>query len=263
MDRTSDSGSDDMGSSPVEVTNTDFMPNSYFKFKQFTVYQDNAGMKVGTDGVFIGAWCLLDGGEQRILDVGTGTGLIALMAAQRASEAIIDAMEIDPASAAQAQRNVSASPWSERINIYCSSFQDFSFGCACKYDHVVSNPPFFINSLKPDNPSRHVSRHTTELPYEDLIAGVCRVIKPQGIFSTIFPFNEANLFVAMAAVEGLYCTRRTDIYSVAGGPLKRVALEFSLERRSCELDSIVIGDNSSGGYTEEYRRLTSGFYLKF
>lgn len=239
------------------------MPNNYFKFKRFTVFQDGAAMKVGTDGVLLGAWFTLDGTENRVLDVGTGTGLIALMAAQRSPRALVDAVEIDRDAARQARQNVEISPWKERIAVFPASLQEYAARTPCRYDRIVSNPPYFLSSLKPDDGGRLAARHADALPYEDLIRGATALLKPGGTFAAIFPYREASVFTVQAAVAGLYCVRRLNVYPVPGGPVKRVLLEFSFDRGPVDERTLVIGAPESGGYTDDYRRLTADFYLYF
>lgn len=240
------------------------MPNNYFKFKQFTVFQDGAAMKVGTDGVLLGAWCSLTGDEARILDIGTGTGLIALMAAQRTRHAVVDAVEIDKGAAEQARRNAEIARWKDRINIHHASIQAYAAKCAYRYDRIISNPPFFVNALRNPDASRTLARHSDELPYEDLIAAVVGLLKPEGCFSAIFPYQESGVFVAQAAVAGLFCTRRMNVYAVPDGPLRRVVLEFSLSRPAEVVEErMVIEAADKADFSDEYKRLTADFYLKF
>ena len=145
------------------------MPNPYFRFKKFTVYHDRCAMKVGTDGVLLGAWVNVSG--DNILDIGTGTGLISLMMAQRNEKAVIDAIDIDSDAVSQAKDNIGNSPFSNRINSWNASLQEFSSKVEKRYDVIVSNPPFFVQSLKSPNKERSVARHTDSLPVADLIKG--------------------------------------------------------------------------------------------
>lgn len=220
-------------------------------------------MKVGTDGVILGAWCGLSGEEKKILDIGTGTGLIALMAAQRTTNSEIDAVEIDGPSAQQAAENFKASPWSERLNILNTSIQRYAATTATRYDHIISNPPYFINSLESPDKQRTVARHTSQLSHDDLIAAVKILLGKDGRFSAIFPYAEANIFIAQAAVEGLYCNRRLNIHPIPEAPSKRVALEFSSTRSPLDEEELAIENGARHDYTTEYRELTKDFYLKF
>jgi len=139
------------------------MPNTWFRFKQFTIEQEHAAMKVGTDGVLLGAWASAPGAGSRVLDIGTGTGLIALMMAQRTKDAAVDALEIDPSSASQAKENFQNSPWKKRLRCFPSSFQDFSSQCRKQYDLIVCNPPFFSGSKKTASKSKNLARHDDSL----------------------------------------------------------------------------------------------------
>ncbi len=241
------------------------MSNSYFRFKEFVVRQAGAAMKVGTDGVLLGAWASLTGGEGRILDVGTGTGLIALMAAQRTAGTLIDAIEIDPAAAEQARRNVEDSPWADRISVEAVSLQELSERADLpRYDHILSNPPYFVDSLKPPDAGREAARHAGQLTYDELAAGVARLLAPEGRFSAIFPYEESALFVVRAAIAGLYCVRRTNVHTAPGRPVKRVLLGFSRTRpASVKEETLIIENAARDGYSDAYRQLTRDFYLYF
>jgi tRNA1Val (adenine37-N6)-methyltransferase len=222
-------------------------------------------MKVGTDGVLLGAWASLTGCEGRILDVGTGTGLIALMAAQRTTGTLIDAIEIDPAAAEQARQNAEDSPWADRISIEAVSLQEFSERAdRPQYDHILSNPPYFVDSLRSPDAGREAARHAGWLTYDELVAGVVRLLTPDGRFSVIFPYEESAIFVVRAAIEGLYCVRRTHVHTTPGRPVKRVLLNFSRTRPvSVEEETLVIENVDRNGYSDAYRQLTRDFYLYF
>ena len=246
------------------------MPSDVFRFKRFAVRQAQSAMKVGTDGVLLGAWVRTGEGEKRILDVGAGTGLIALMMAQRSPNAEIDAVEMEPGAAAEAQENAAVSPWKERITVHCRRFQDFAREQAAegeKYDLIVSNPPYFIHSvdyLETGPKSRVAARHAQALPYGDLIEGIVMLLASEGRFAGIFPYEEAGVFIAKAATRGLYCKRMADIYPKPGKKIKRVAAEFSFVRGEPLWEELTI-ENGGGNYdfTNQYRELTKDFYLKF
>lgn len=236
------------------------MPNQYFRFKQFAIRQERVAMKVGTDGVMLGAWVSIDDAN-RILDIGTGTGLIALMLAQR-TKAVIDAVEIDEPSAQQAIENVNNSRWKGRITIYCKSFQHFANEANVKYDLIVSNPPYFIKSLKSPEVSRTVARHNELLPHNELIEGINTVLSETGKFAGIFPYVEGNIFVAKASIYGLFCTKRVNVLGKAKDPVKRLLLEFERKPKALVEESFCIrGENDE--YTAEYIQLTKNFYLAF
>lgn len=237
------------------------MGNSYFRFKQFTVHQSNAAMRVNTDGVLLGAWANVSGAN-RILDIGTGTGVIALMLAQRNSSAHIDAIEIDAQSAAEARSNVNLSPWANRIDIINCSLQSFAPSVSHMYDLIVSNPPYFNQSLKSPHVGRNISRHSESLPYSDLIEGVKKLLDPVGKFCGVFPYSEGNVFIAMAGAHGLYCTQKVNVQSRPGRKVLRVLLQLEATKKPVTESTLTI-HNPAGSFSDEYKRLTSDFYLGF
>jgi tRNA1Val (adenine37-N6)-methyltransferase len=236
------------------------MPNNYFQFKQFTVKQDQCAMKVGTDGVLLGSWVKTEN-VKRILDIGTGTGLIALMLAQR-SEAVIDALEIDEKSAGQALENIGKSPWKERINIICESFQNHS-KLNFRYDLIVSNPPFFINSLHAPDAIRTTARHDDKLSFNEIIEGVVNLLIPEGKFCLIWPYSDFQLIKTISNEAGLYDNRILYIFPAPDKPIKRVMIEFSFIKKRLEESDLTIEKYGRNGYSEEYKNLTKDYYLKF
>jgi tRNA1Val (adenine37-N6)-methyltransferase len=236
------------------------LSNTYFRFKQFTVQQSGAAMKVNTDGVLLGAWTPVEQ-SGRALDVGAGTGVIALMLAQRNPRLLIDAVEIDEASVRQAAANVQQSPWSARIQVVHMSFQQFAQAAACRYQLIVSNPPYFVNALPPADEKRLVTRHAATLPYAALLDGAATLLAPGGRLSLILPCVEGELFVAQAAGKGFYCTQKTTVYAVAGKPPKRLLLLFAREPAPLQESSLVIHLPHGAGYTPDYKALTGAFYL--
>ena len=230
-----------------------------FRFKQFEVQQQRSAMKVGTDGVLIGAWASVRPADRAVLDIGTGTGLIALMLAQRNTEAKVVGVEIDADSAAQARENVEQSPWSERIEIAECAVQEFA--TEQKFDLIVSNPPFFVDSLKCPDESRSKARHTDTLSFADLMRAVTRLLAPDGRFAVIVPAEAA---MSVVAAGNLHLVRRCDVRTKPKGQPKRVMLEFSLRFEGAALrEELTIGDGTNGGYSAEYKALTRDFYLKF
>jgi tRNA1Val (adenine37-N6)-methyltransferase len=246
------------------------MPNSYFNFKQFRINQFGAAMKVGTDGVLLGAWARLDGEyeeratqkTQHVLDIGTGTGVIALMAAQRCPTARIDAVESDDKAARQAEENARNSPWPERIRVIHTTIQDFAGRTAARYDHILSNPPFFVRSLKALDAARSAARHNDALPFDDLAAAVDTLLAPQGRFSVVYPVEEAAAFQAVAESRGLFCNRRLQVRGTSAGPFRRTLMEFS-RRETPLVDEELTIETAPMQYTEAYMHLTRDFYLKF
>jgi tRNA1Val (adenine37-N6)-methyltransferase len=218
-------------------------------------------MKVGTDGVLLGAWAG-EGTPSAILDVGTGTGLIALMLAQRFPEALVHAVEADGAAARQALENVLSSPWPERIRVFHSLFQEFQAPGSSRYDLIVSNPPFFRKSLNPPARQRSIARHDSLLPWEELITKAAYLLSDDGSFQLILPFPESELFVQLSLSEGLYCNRAVKVFSVPGKLPQRILLSFSRIKKDVEEGALIIEKYGRHGYSEEYRTLTAPFYLK-
>lgn len=221
-------------------------------------------MKVGTDGVLLGAWADVSE-DRRLLDVGTGTGVIALMLAQRTGPDVrVDAVEIEEGAARQAGENFRLSPWKDRLSLWRQDFRIFARERAeAAYDHIVSNPPYFIGSLKSGDLCRTVARHAELLPYGDLIEGANRLLGEGGRLTAVFPYEEAHVFIALAAGKGFYCRRRLEVRGVARKPVKRVLLEFRRERGEVAEDALVIGGTEPDGYSAKYKALTRDFYLKF
>ena len=236
------------------------MPSSFFRFKQFIVHQDKSAMKVGTDGVLLGAWTGASNACS-ILDIGTGTGLIALMLAQ-VSQAKIDAIDVDKNSCEQALENISLSPWNDRINIIHKSFQEYQQNCHLKYDLLVSNPPFFINSLKSGKEERNLARHNDALPFHDIIAGVLNLLAKDGRFCIILPFTEGNIFIDLARECLLFCSRKTHVSPCPWKSPTRLLIEFRRESRSLVENSLTIEMDERHSYSAEFVHLTRDFYLK-
>jgi tRNA1Val (adenine37-N6)-methyltransferase len=236
------------------------MSNSYFDFKQFTINQDTSSFKVGTDGVLLGAYADVSD-ARNILDIGTGTGLIAIMLAQR-SDASIVAIEPDDESYRQACGNVSKCPWSSRINVVNSDLQNYD-PPEEKFDLIVSNPPYFTGSLKNPDPVKSRARHNDCLSFEDILHGSLRVLSESGTLQVILPFEAGNLFVAKASDYRLNCNNVLRIRPVYNGEVKRVILRFS--KKNCNLTEkeLVIEKGRRHDYTEDYINLTRDFYLNF
>ncbi len=236
--------------------------NRYFKFKKFTIVQDRTLMKVNTDGVLLGAWCKCpDGNSVNFLDIGTGTGVIALMLAQRYAKAKVFALEIDEDSFKQAKENIANSPWNSRVFALNGDFNKYKEVFDRKFDCIVSNPPYFDNALLPED-NKATAKHTVSLTYDNLILGVKDLLREQGSFSVILPFEMHEKFVHLCNVNGLYCSRKTFVYSTNRKKVpKRVLMEFRQTIEQCAEDSLIILHN--GNYTNEYKSLTGDFYLNF
>jgi tRNA1Val (adenine37-N6)-methyltransferase len=236
------------------------MANNYFSFKQFTICQDKCAFKVGTDGVLLGAYAEI-GGKVRILDIGTGTGLIALMLAQR-SLAEIFAIEPDRDSFEQATANVSQSRWDNRIKVINSDLQSFDPG-NIRFDLIVTNPPYFIDSLKNPDPGKASARHNITLNNDELLKGVSRLLSETGKFQVIMPYTEGIILIAEAVQHGLFCNSVLKIKPLPTSEIRRVVITFSGERRKVTEKFLTIERGKRHEFTEEYITLTKDFYLKF
>lgn len=235
------------------------MANPYFQFKQFTVWHDKCAMKVGTDGVLLGAWTSVEGAT-KILDVGTGTGLVALMLAQRSlPDAHIVALEIDEAAAGQAKENVARSAWKDRIEVVQTDFR--LYDSSAKFDIIVSNPPYFVDSLECPDRQRSAARHNHSLAYEDLLQGVARLLSDSGRFTIVIPADVADRVKLMASGCGLYAIRQLNILTKPGGESKRVLITFSFDNpKECVVEELLT-EVARHQYTEEYITLTREYYL--
>lgn len=235
-----------------------------FYFKQFNIHQDKCAMKVGTDGVLLGAWATVDDASA-ILDIGTGTGVIAIMLAQRSPTATIHAVEIDQDAFDQALGNMQASPWAERLHCFHTSIQDFAKQPGHRtYDLIVSNPPFFSGGTFSNSQDKASVRHTVKLPHGDLLSVVRSLLAPEGRFCLILPHIEGLRFKEMANSYGLYCTNMLEVLPKADKPVERLLLQFERKVRPLEKSSLVIHDSSDmNTWSDGFRELTSGFYTKF
>ena len=235
--------------------------NSMFKFKQFAIHQDQCPMKVGTDGVLLGAWVDVSNTEN-ILDIGTGTGLIAIMLAQRTEAGQIDAVEIDNHACNQAKMNMEASPWSDRLNSIESSIQDFAKLSQKEYDLIVSNPPFFTGGTLSDQNDRNNVRHTVKLPNGDLLSSARRLLKKEGRFCVVLPLIEGLRFKELAQNYNFYCTKMTRVKPKHDKSVERLLLQFEQTQKPLEENELVIQHEKRNDYTEDYIDLTKDFYLK-
>ena len=218
-------------------------------------------MKVGTDGVLLGAWA--DTGRVRkALDIGTGTGVIALMLAQRAPEAAVHAVEIDRDSYAQAYENARRSPWAARLQVHHSAIQDYAAHRNAEYDLILSNPPFFSGGTFSHNQDRNSVRHTVKLPHGDLLSAVRSLLGPQGRFSVVLPYIEGLRFQELAQSYRLYCRRVLEVKPRPQKPIERLLLEFERGEGKVQKEQLVIQEADSDEWTETYKALTRDFYLK-
>lgn len=240
------------------------MANDYFRFKQFTVHQERCAMKVGTDGTLLGAWA--QGGAD-ILDIGTGTGLIALMMAQRFPDARITGIDIDAMAVEQAKANVSLSPFADRINIVeadANQFQELKpdlIHSQRQYDCIVSNPPFFEHSLGCPDSQRHLARHTDTLTYSELFKAVRRLLTEQGVLSMIIPFDYIQKTQEEASLSGFFLSREWAVKTNNRKPPRRYLMAFTLHSVEQVERGIGILEDAPGHRSDWYRQLTKDFYL--
>lgn len=235
------------------------MSNPYFSFKRFTVRHDRCAMKVGTDGVLLGAWAGV-AGVRRVLDIGTGTGLIALMLAQRTEPSLarLDALDIDAEAVEQARENVAASPWSDRIHVELGDIR--AFQSTELYDLVVSNPPYF-NALKSPSAQRNAARHTDSLSFRDLAASAVRLLAPEGRLAVVIPTDAVPEFLSATAEVDLFPCRHTRVRTKDGAPAKRSLLEFGRKVVPLVEDELQLED-AQGQRSEQYKALARDFYLR-
>lgn len=223
-------------------------------------------MKVGTDGILLGAWCRECRGEigsGRILDIGTGTGLVALMLAQRNRTVTIDAIEIDDAASEQAAENFRESAWGDRLHAIHGNVRDYR--TEARYSLIASNPPWFSDSLKPASASRRVARHDDGLNRIDLLAAVNRLLEPDGQFCVILPNLAGQKFIQLASDSGLFCHRYCEVRPTPEKVPSRLLLEFCSTPPACdpEPESLIVETATRHDYTANFRNLTQDFYLRF
>jgi tRNA1Val (adenine37-N6)-methyltransferase len=233
---------------------------THFHFKKFSIAHDRCIHKVGTDGVLLGAWVDITGCKN-ILDIGTGSGVIALMLAQRTDENVkIDAIEIEKQDADQAIENVNASSWRDRITIHNMAVQNFS--PPDQYDLIVSNPPYFVKSYLPPNERRTQARHTSSLSFEELLSCAMRLLKNNGRLAIILPDQEGLQFISLAAQLSLYCNRKSAFRTRRHKPVERWLLEFSSSKTRTTESEILLYEDQSDQWSADYKALTKDFYLK-
>ncbi|MEL7120701.1 MAG: methyltransferase [Bacteroidota bacterium] len=233
-----------------------------FRFKQFEIQQEKCAMKVGTDGVLLGAWADVEGAKT-ILDIGTGSGVIAIMLGQRNKEAMIHGVEIDASSCEQTELNMKNAPWADRLKSFHMSIQDYAKVSNTQYDLIVSNPPFFSGGTISENQDRNSVRHTVKMPHGDLLIAVRRLLTANGKFCVVLPYIEGLRFRELAATYNLYCTRSTEVKPKASKGIERLLLQFENTKKEEQVDELVIQkEEGRNVWTEEYIALTGMFYLK-
>ena len=232
-----------------------------FNFKEFSINQDKTAMKVGTDGVLLGAWTSIKTKPYSILDIGTGTGLIALQFAQRCDAELIDALEIDNNAYEQAVENFEQSNWSDRLFCYHASLAEFVDEIDDKYDLIVSNPPFYTDEYKSDDKQRNQARFTDSLSFDELLESASLLLSKSGIFSVIIPFKEEETFLQLAKEYNLFTNRICRVKGNVNSQIKRSLIEMSFNKTNIIEEELTI-EIERHKYTKEYTDLVKDFYLK-
>lgn len=238
-----------------------YMPSKPFKFKQFAIQQDKTAMKVGTDGVLLGAWVKLKDEFNSILDVGSGTGLIALMLAQRSYAETIDAIELNEEAYQQTVENFENSNWADRLFCYHASFQQFVEEIEDTYDLIISNPPFYTSTFKKLPSDRAMARHSESLSFTELLQGTSKLLSETGTCAFIIPFEEEENFIEIANQNKLYPNRITRVKGNEQAEIKRSLLQFSKMETTIETSELII-EITRHNYTTKYMDLVKEFYVK-
>ena len=228
-----------------------------FDFRQFCVRQDRCAMKVGTDGVLLGAWAQLPP-EGRLLDIGTGTGLIALMAAQR-TRCHVTGVELDAKAAAQAAENATASPWSDRVGIVQADIA--AYETEIPFDAALSNPPYYDSSLLPPDTARAVARHTGRLTFDQLTRSARGLLRPKGKLHVVLPAEAEEAFLSAAAAADFYPTLRTVVRTRPEKPPRRVLLTLDASNSRTLQQELLLHGAAGNERTAEYEQLTRDFYI--
>ncbi len=232
-----------------------------FDFKQFSVQQDRCAMKIGTDGVLLGAWVSLEKKPQSILDIGAGTGILSLQLAQRCFTETLDAIEIDEDAFEQCVLNFENSPWGDRLFCFHASAQEFASEIEEEYDLIISNPPFYSDTYKSEDNQRNTARFTDTLPFKDLVIFAYQFLSEKGIFALILPRKEEENFIALASEVGLFPKRICRVKGNLTSEVKRSLLEFTFEKIEIIKEELTL-EISRHVYTEDYKKLVNDFYLK-
>ena len=232
-----------------------------FQFKQFSVAQDRCAMKVGTDAVLLGAWSALDHMPNTILDIGSGTGILALIMAQRSTAELIDALEIDADAYEQCVHNFETSDWGDRLFCYHASLDEFVGEIEDTYDLIISNPPFYTDHFKSRNEARNKARFEDALPFEELLTSVSKLLSVTGQLNVIIPFSEEINFISLAKNVDLYPIRILRVRGQEESPVKRSLISFTFQENKIEVSELTI-EITRHHYTQEYINLTKDFYLK-
>ena len=232
-----------------------------FKFKEFSVNQYQCAMKIGTDGVLLGAWTSVELNPFSVLDIGAGTGVLSLMIAQRSYAENIEALEIDADAYEQCSENFENSPWADRLFCYHASLLEFVEEIDDKFDLIICNPPFYSENYKTEDTSRDLARFNDAMPFEHLIFSVANLLSKEGLFSVVIPVKEERKFIELASKSGLFPNRILHIKGNPDSEIKRSLLEFSFTESATKTSQLVI-ETERHQYTEDYINLTKDFYLK-
>ena len=229
-----------------------------FHFKQFSLFHHQSTMKVGTDAVLLSAWADVNNAGS-ILDVGTGSGIIALMMAAR-SKASVDAVEIDPASCHEAEENFARSPFSNRLKLFRQDFVSYAFQTTTHYDLIISNPPFFINDMRSENLQKNNARHTDTLSYKDLCQGTARLLSSNSRFCVVLPYTESKVFIDIALQHNLFLAKKMLIFPKPCSQPNRVNLDFIKNAPDKTQEEKFIIRSENGNFTQQYVDLLSNYY---
>lgn len=237
------------------------MSNKPFQFKEFTIHQDKTAMKVGTDGVLLGAWVQTKPEYFSVLDIGAGTGLIALMLAQKSNVEVVDAIELNDEAYEQTVENFEISNWGDRLFCYHASLQEFVDEIEGEYDLIISNPPFYTSTYKELSEERAMARHTESLTYDELLAGSSKLLSAIGSCAFIIPFSEEENFIKIASENNLFPNRATRVKGTENSAIKRSLLQLSFQETTVENTELVI-EIERHKYTQDYIDLVQDYYLK-
>jgi len=235
--------------------------NKPFQFKQFSVNQDQCAMKIGTDGVLLGAWTSIENNPFSVLDIGAGTGILSLIISQRSHAEVIEAIEIDDQAYEQCVDNFEQSPWNDRLFCYHASLVEFADEIEDTYDLIICNPPFYSDTYKTENEQRDLARFQDAMPFEHLLESVASLLSQNGLFSVIVPFSEEQNFIALASRVSLFPKRVTRVKGTPLSDIKRSLIEFSFSKTDSITSELII-ETTRHNYTEDYINLTKDFYLK-
>ncbi|MFT4780457.1 MAG: tRNA1Val (adenine37-N6)-methyltransferase [Psychroserpens sp.] len=235
--------------------------NKPFQFKEFSINQDQCAMKIGTDGVLLGAWSSIESNPFSILDIGAGTGVLSLMLAQRSDAQVIEALEIDDKAYEQCVDNFEQSPWNDRLFCYHASLEEFAEEMDDQYELIICNPPFYSGDYKTENARRDLARFQDAMPFEHLLESISTLLSKNGLFSVVIPFSEEEKFITLAKQFNLFTKRILHVRGNPSADIKRSLIEFSFLQSNIEVSELII-ETSRHQYTENYIRLTRYFYLK-